>query len=93
MFLKIKRNKEKNNGFLSAKEILEDFRYIYTNNIKKDANFYNYYPKIDLVKPLVCTSQLCNQEFFGLPLFQYWSNKIINYWRLYDFIKQQGGVL
>lgn len=37
--------------------------------------FYNKNCHYD--KPLICASQLCNQEFFGLPLYQYWCNKIL----------------
>jgi hypothetical protein len=51
-----------------------------------------YFDKIytlnDFTMPYVLTSQLCNQEFFGLPLFQYWSNKIIAYWN--DYIIKKG---
>ncbi len=36
---------------------------IYFKDIYKISNYHI---------PSVCTSQICNQEFFGLPLFQYW---------------------
>ena len=43
----------------------------------KEANFEKIYTVNNYDKPLVCTSQLCNQEFFGLPIYQYWCNKIL----------------
>jgi hypothetical protein len=35
--------------------------------------FKDIYTQNSFAQPLVCTSQLCNQDFFGLPLFQYWT--------------------
>lgn len=59
-------------------------------NKKKISKEYSDFSKIYKInkfkKPLVCTSQLCNQDFFGLPLFQYWSNIIIEYWD--DFMEK-----
>lgn len=41
-------------------------------------------------QPLSCTSQLCNQEFFGLPFFQYWARKFKNdlilHRKLWEFV-------
>lgn len=43
----------------------------------KETNFEKIYTVNNYNKSLICTSQLCNQEFFGLPLYQYWCNKIL----------------
>ncbi|MDR0898966.1 MAG: hypothetical protein LBM27_01255 [Lactobacillaceae bacterium] len=41
-------------------------------------------------KPLVCTSQLCNQEFFNLPLFQYWvyqlKDRLILHRKIWEYV-------
>ena len=66
-------------------DIDEKLNYI-NNNIEinnKNYSFDSIYTKNDYQFPLVCTSQICNQDFFSLPLFQYWSNKIIDYWNFY----------
>lgn len=84
MFKKVKKYIEKRKLIRKFSDcILSDFKYIPSGDKRQDANFNNYYTNITLDKPLVCTSQLCNQEFFGLPLFQYWANKIIDYWNDY----------
>lgn len=68
-------------------DVNNQINYINENNFNKDnVNFNNIYYVNKFEKPIVCTSQLCNQEFFGLPLFQYWSNIIIEYWN--DYIEQ-----
>ncbi|MCL2625734.1 MAG: methyltransferase domain-containing protein [Cystobacterineae bacterium] len=41
-------------------------------DIGEKMSFYNNFPENRLRAPYVCSSQLCNTEFFGLPLFQYW---------------------
>jgi 2-polyprenyl-3-methyl-5-hydroxy-6-metoxy-1,4-benzoquinol methylase len=38
--------------------------------------FENIYTENDFDLPLSCASQICNQEFFGLPFYQYWSAKL-----------------
>jgi 2-polyprenyl-3-methyl-5-hydroxy-6-metoxy-1,4-benzoquinol methylase len=38
--------------------------------------FENIYTKHDFERPLSCTSQICNQEFFAPPFYQYWTAKI-----------------
>jgi len=48
------------------------FRYEQGNDITEKMSFFNNYPVNKLKAPYVCSSQLCNMEFFGLPLFQYW---------------------
>jgi len=48
------------------------FRYEQGKNLKERMSFFNNYPVSRLKSPHVCSSQLCNMEFFGLPLFQYW---------------------
>jgi len=44
------------------------FRYEQGENI----SFFDHFPTMKLTAPHVCASQICNMEFFGLPLFQYW---------------------
>lgn len=46
-------------------------------NDKPEIYFESEYTINNYEKPLVCTSQLCNQEFFGLPLYQYWVKKLL----------------
>ena len=52
--------------------INKGFRYEQGKNISEKMSFFNNYPLSELKAPYVCSSQLCNMEFFGLPLFQYW---------------------
>ena len=49
------------------------FRYEQGKNLKERMSFFNNYPVMKLKAPYVCSSQVCNTEFFGLPLFQYWT--------------------
>ncbi|MDR3356505.1 MAG: class I SAM-dependent methyltransferase [Spirochaetaceae bacterium] len=42
----------------------------------EDVIFENIYTKFDFERPLSCTSQICNQEFFGLPFYQYWTARL-----------------
>jgi SAM-dependent methyltransferase len=42
----------------------------------EDIIFENIYTKNDFEYPLSCTSQICNQEFYGLPFYQYWTAKL-----------------
>ena len=51
------------------------FRYEQGKNISERTSFFNNYPVSKLKAPYVCLSQLCNTEFFGLPLFQYWMER------------------
>lgn len=64
-------------------KILPIYKYKYTGKLRDDAKFSNNFTQNSFEYPYTCTSQLCNQDFFGLPLFQYWSSKIINYWNDY----------
>lgn len=50
---------------------------LFNNNNEEEILFEKIYAVNNYNKPLICTSQLCNQEFFGLPIYQYWCNKIL----------------
>lgn len=60
----------KNNLYYLNTKIINSFN-------AKENQFEKIYTVNNYNKPLICTSQLCNQEFFGLPLYQYWCNKIL----------------
>jgi len=60
----------------SALQIMPCFRYEHGKTWDEKTSFFNNYPVTDLKAPYVCTSQMCNMEFFGLPLFQYWMNQL-----------------
>jgi 2-polyprenyl-3-methyl-5-hydroxy-6-metoxy-1,4-benzoquinol methylase len=51
-----------------AMQIKPCFRYEQSERI----SFFDNYPAMELKAPHVCTSQICNMEFFFFPLFQYW---------------------
>ncbi|MDR2793708.1 MAG: methyltransferase domain-containing protein, partial [Treponema sp.] len=69
---------------LQARQVVqEDLATIVKDNIRKqkpkeaeDIIFENIYTKNDFEYPLSCISQICNQEFFGLPFYQYWMTKL-----------------
>jgi len=55
-----------------SKKYLTTICRLKNNNI----SFEEYYNINKFDEPRICTSQLCNQDFFGLPLFQYWMNRM-----------------
>jgi 2-polyprenyl-3-methyl-5-hydroxy-6-metoxy-1,4-benzoquinol methylase len=66
--------------------------FLYGNgkDLDQKMSYTNNYSINNWNAPLVCTSQLCNQEFFGLPLYQYWVNMIkeepILYRKQWEFV-------
>jgi SAM-dependent methyltransferase len=80
--LKLLRKKLLNPVLEKQKVILDKLDVLYEQiNEEKlketvDVTFENIYTANDFERPLSCTSQICNQEFFGLPLYQYWAARL-----------------
>jgi hypothetical protein len=82
--LKFLRNKLLNPVLANQKEMLIKLNILYEYAVEQkwswgggeNITFENAYTKSRFERPLSCTSQICNQEFYGLPFFQYWSDKL-----------------
>jgi 2-polyprenyl-3-methyl-5-hydroxy-6-metoxy-1,4-benzoquinol methylase len=80
--LKSLRKKMLNPVLEQQKIILDKVTALYELSVERRSKetagtvFENIYTKCDFEYPLSCTSQICNQEFFGLPFYQYWTAKL-----------------
>jgi hypothetical protein len=80
--LKFLRKKMLNPVIRDQKMILDKLDVLYEQvneqKIKEadDLTFENTYTENNFERPLSCTSQICNQEFFGLPFYQYWTARL-----------------
>lgn len=75
-YFNILRENIRKRGFYAtlkdSKKYMTTLCRLKNNNI----SFEEYYNFNKFNEPRICTSQLCNQSFFGLPLFQYWMNRL-----------------
>lgn len=72
--IKVERDLETlNQNITENVETLKQILYIKDSH---DIYFDRYYKRNNYSNIIVCTTMICNQNFFGLPLYQYWMEKL-----------------